>query len=168
MTFRKSVLNDVKDIINIISQAQKYFKNNNIDQWQNGYPNNESIETDISYGESYVLCDKDKKIAGTCALSFRGEKNYLVIENGNWKKDIPYAVIHRIAVEESVKGKGIASIIMKEAEKICLEKGIKSIRIDTHRDNKSMQKLILKNGFEYCGIIYLPDGAERLAYEKLL
>lgn len=39
------------------------------------------------------------------------------------------------------------------------------VRIDTHRDNKTMQHVILKNGFEYCGIIYLKNGEQRLAYE---
>lgn len=45
---------------------------------------------------------------------------------------------------------------------------IDSIRIDTHRDNKPMQHLLNKNGFRYCGIIYLEDGDERLAYQRCL
>ena len=43
-----------------------------------------------------------------------------------------------------------------------------SIRIDTHRDNIPMQKMLNKNGFIYCGIIYLLDGKERFAFEKPL
>jgi hypothetical protein len=43
-----------------------------------------------------------------------------------------------------------------------------NIRIDTHRDNKIMQHNILKEGFSYCGIIYLESGDERLAYQKIL
>ena len=31
-----------------------------------------------------------------------------------------------------------------------------------------MQRMQAKNGFEYCGIIYLEDGAERIAFEKLV
>ena len=46
------------------------------------------------------------------------------------------------------------------------------IRIDTHRQNASMQRMLEKNGFAYCGIIYLQDGAEagaeRLCFDKLL
>ena len=40
------------------------------------------------------------------------------------------------------------------------------LRIDTHRDNRIMQHLIEKHGFTYCGIIWLEDGTERLAYER--
>ena len=39
---------------------------------------------------------------------------------------------------------------------------------DTHRDNQSMQRMQAKNGFEYCGVIYLEDGAERIAFEKIV
>ena len=44
---------------------------------------------------------------------------------------------------------------------------ISNIRIDTHRDNRIMQKLISRSGFSYCGIILLADGAERLAYQRI-
>ncbi|MEW9079191.1 hypothetical protein [Terrisporobacter glycolicus] len=62
----------MKEIINIIEEAQNYFKENNIDQWQDGYPNEESIINDIENGESYVLL-KDNKIIATAYLSFAGE-----------------------------------------------------------------------------------------------
>ena len=45
---------------------------------------------------------------------------------------------------------------------------MKSIKVDTHKDNISMQKLLRKNDFKYCGIIYLEDGSERIAFEKLI
>lgn len=40
------------------------------------------------------------------------------------------------------------------------------MRIDTHENNKVMQHLIKKNGFQECGIIYVEDGSPRIAYEK--
>ncbi len=42
------------------------------------------------------------------------------------------------------------------------------LRIDTHEDNVVMQKMLEKNGFEKCGIIYVyEDHYPRLAYEKV-
>ncbi|NLZ51738.1 MAG: GNAT family N-acetyltransferase, partial [Thermoanaerobacteraceae bacterium] len=38
MKFRKAVEADIDSILNIIRQAQNYFKEQGIDQWQNGYP----------------------------------------------------------------------------------------------------------------------------------
>ena len=43
-----------------------------------------------------------------------------------------------------------------------------TLRIDTHEDNKTMQALLTKNGFSYCGIIHLENGDPRLAYQKTI
>lgn len=43
----------------------------------------------------------------------------------------------------------------------------RNIRMDTHRDNTIMQHCISNDGFAYCGIIYLANGDERLAYQKI-
>ena len=40
-------------------------------------------------------------------------------------------------------------------------------RQDTHRDNHILQHILKKHGFQYCGIIYLLNGDERLAFQKL-
>ena len=39
------------------------------------------------------------------------------------------------------------------------------LRIDTHENNKVMQRALEKQGFERCGIIYVPDGTPRIAFE---
>ena len=43
-----------------------------------------------------------------------------------------------------------------------------SIRVDTHKDNKSMLRFIEKNGFQKCGIVYIRKTDERIAFEKPL
>ena len=47
MEFRKSIKSDVSRIMEIIRQAQEYFKLQGINQWQNNYPNKEVINNDI-------------------------------------------------------------------------------------------------------------------------
>lgn len=153
MEFRKAIESDVNTIMNIIKQAQAYFKEQGINQWQNNYPNSETIENDIINKNSYVLLN-DNIIIGTVVLSFDGEKSYEFIYDGNWKSNFEYAVIHRIAVDTNYKGLGLASTIINNVKEICVNKGVCSIKVDTQKDNISMQKLLEKNGFEYCGIIY--------------
>lgn len=167
MELRKGNPTDANDILGIIKQAQDYFKIQGINQWQNGYPNLETIKHDIHMGYNYVLL-KEKVIIGTVALGFDGEKTYNNIYNGKWRSNQSYAVIHRLAVDSEYKGSGIASIIINKIEELCIKSKIKSIRVDTHKDNRSMQNLLHKNGFVYCGIILLEDKSERLAYEKIL
>lgn len=167
MEFRKGIEGDIPGIMNIIRQAQTYLEECGVDQWQNGYPDIETIRNDIRLGYSYVMVEGDH-VLGTVALIFDGEKTYDTIYEGKWLSSGSYAAIHRIAVAARYKGSGLAGDMMKNIENICLNKGVDSIKIDTHEDNKTMQRYLDKNGFKYCGVIYLEDGNKRLAFEKLL
>ncbi|ABK61540.1 MULTISPECIES: GNAT family N-acetyltransferase [Clostridium] len=167
MKFRKSTKSDITNILEIIFEAQNYFKKHNIDQWQDGYPNFETIDNDINKGYGYVLV-KDEIILGTVALSFDKEESYTNIYDGKWLSNENSAVIHRIAISNKLKGNNLASVIIKHIEDICLNKNIHSIKIDTHEDNISMQKLLYKNNFKYCGVVYLEDNSKRIAFEKLI
>lgn len=167
MVFRKAEEADVINIMNIIKDAQNYFRDNGIDQWQNNYPNADTIYNDISNSNGYVLVENEK-IVGTVAVVFTGEKTYDTIYNGMWLSNEKYAAIHRIAINSALKGRGLSAVIINNVEDMCKKRGIKSIKVDTHRDNSSMQSLLKKNGFQYCGIIYLEDKSERIAFEKVL
>lgn len=165
MKLRKSTKNDLKCIMEIINEAKRFLNENKVDQWQQGYPNEESVLEDIGNECSYVL-EENNEIIGTAAISFDGEKTYDAIYEGKWISNGRYAVIHRIAVSKNSERKGIGTEIIKKAEEICLSKGIKNIKIDTHEDNLTMQKLLEKNNFKYCGVIYLLDKSKRIAFEK--
>lgn len=71
MILRPTKIEDISRVIDIINQAKTYFKNNDIDQWQDGYPNEETIEKDIENNEAYVL-EEDGVILGTCMVTIHG------------------------------------------------------------------------------------------------
>jgi ribosomal protein S18 acetylase RimI-like enzyme len=167
MEFRKAVEADANSVMNIIKQAQVYFNEHGINQWQDNYPNFETVKNDISNKNGYVLL-KDNNVVGTVVVIYEGDKNYESIFNGEWISNDEYAVIHRIAIDSKYKGLGLSSVIIRNIEEICLNKGVHSIKVDTHKENISMQKLLQKNGFQYCGIIYLEDKSKRIAFEKTL
>ena len=163
MLFRS--LEDIERVMEIIKQAQQYFKEKGINQWQNGYPNAKVIENDIKNGHSFVLI-KNNEIVGTIAISFEGEATYNKIFEGDWKSNDNYAVIHRIAVDHELKGIGLSSEMIKQTELMCNKKSVGSIKVDTHEDNQAMQRSLIKNGFDYCGVIYLADGSKRVALDR--
>lgn len=165
MHFRKASSNDTHQILSIINQAKLYFKKEGINQWQDGYPNINVIAKDIQQGENYVL-EVEHKIIATVMITTKKETSYNLIEEGQWLQHGSYIVIHRMAIDARYKGKSIASQLIKNA--IPLHPGVKAIRIDTHENNLPMQRLLEKNGFHYCGIIYLSGNDKRKAYEKLL
>ncbi|MFV0395476.1 MAG: GNAT family N-acetyltransferase [Coprobacillaceae bacterium] len=164
MIFRKALPKDIQQIMYIIEEAKIGLLKQGINQWQNGYPNKESILEDILHGDSYVLED-NHQIVATCMISNQPDPNYSYIEDGTWLQDKSYSVIHRIAMHPNYKGRNIASKLIDKV--FIIHPSSYSIRVDTHLDNISMQKVLKKNGFDYCGIIYVSDGTARNAYEKI-
>ena len=167
MKIRHTQLEDIPAIVNIYNQAKEYLKSQNVNQWQDGYPNEESIINDMHKNQSYVLVDNEK-IIGTAAIVLELDPNYAYIEDGKWITDMNnYYCIHRIAVDNSIKGKHLANEFMKYAEELAIQDHKMSLRIDTHHENLSMQRFLKKCGFISCGTIYLQSGDKRLAFEKV-
>lgn len=113
------------------------------------------INEDISKGICYLICEGDVP-HGVFALLDGDEPTYEYIENGQWLNDDMYVTIHRIASDGKVGG------IFNCAVRYC-KSHFDNIRIDTHKSNLIMQKLIEKNGFQRCGTIYVRD-KPRIAY----
>ena len=78
MEIRKAVKSDVNNIMKIIKQAQEYFKNQGIDQWQNNYPNIDTINSDILNGNNYVMI-KDNDIVATAVIIFMKDNGLLIL-----------------------------------------------------------------------------------------
>lgn len=169
MTLRNATTADIDRIAEIILHASQRLKQAGIDQWQRGYPNRQSIEADVACGVGRVLTLGDEILAYG-AVIFTGEKAYDDITLGRWltpsDSSAPtYAVIHRLCVSEIFVGMGFARHFMLAAEAMAAERAV-SMRIDTHPDNKIMQRLIDSLGYTYCGDVVIES--RRLAYEKLL
>ena len=161
MTIRKTTYADVERAAEIYDSARRFMREaGNPTQWASGYPNADTVREDIESGASYVLVDGERIIA-VFYFSVGEDEAYKKIYGGAWLSDEPYAVIHRIAVSDEARGKGAARFIFSE----CLDR-YPNIKIDTHRDNIPMQRALTSSGFEYCGIIYLASGEERLAYQR--
>ena len=143
----------------IFEAAKAYMHSHgNVNQWNGTYPQRELMLSEIECGHCFVVCNADN-VVGTFCLIFGEDPTYAVIEDGEWKNGAPYATIHRIASDGSVKGVGHSCI---EFSYNLLE----NLRADTHADNLTMQHLLEKEGFVRCGIIHLKDGAPRIAYQK--
>lgn len=160
MQIRKSSKSDKNTILKIYEYAREFMKNNgNPSQWGNHYPQPELIEEDIKNGTSYVCMDEDE-IVGTFCFMEGEDPTYKTIYQGEWLNNEPYSVVHRVA---SFKEKrGIATFCLDWCFEQC-----KNIRIDTHRENIPMQTLLKNKGFVPCGVIYLENGEDRIAFQKI-
>lgn len=157
---------DLIDIMVIIENAKIYMKENKINQWSENYPNEDVFLADLKENRLYVAEIKGK-VVGMAVLVLDGDADYKNID-GKWLIDGKYGVIHRIAVNPDYKSQNVAKNLLDFFEDKLKELNYDSIRVDTHKDNKSMLRFIEKNGFQKCGIVYIRKTDERIAFEKLL
>ena len=158
--FRKSTLADLPAILKLRDQAREIMRSyGNIYQWPDGYPRDDMFQKDIEQGGSYIVLDEIGTIVGTFVLLPSPEVTYNVIFDGQWLNDAPYHVIHRIASTPDSHGVLDALLTYCESQ-------VSNIRIDTHRANVIMRKGLENHGYQYCGIIHLLNGEERLAFQK--
>lgn len=161
MEIRKSAQNDVDVILHLFDIARAYMAaHGNATQWIDGYPGRDVLLQDIASENSYVMLDDEHRILGTFTFIIGSEPNYQIITDGAWHHDLPYGTIHRVA--SNGKAKGIARACFNFCTQL-----IPYVRIDTHKNNQSMQAAIRKYGFRECGTVYMQNGTERTAFDYL-
>lgn len=161
MIIRPTELKDLPLVMGIYEYARSFMRaNGNATQWVNGYPSEELIRQEIEDNHSFVCIGEQGEIAGTFCFILGDDPTYRQIYEGAWLNDAPYGVIHRMATNG--KQKGVADACFDW----CMEQS-DNIRVDTHKDNLVMQHILEKHGFRRCGIIYVRDGTERIAYQRL-
>lgn len=165
MRLRKADKSDIPVIWQILMQAIEQRRLDGSEQWQGGYPNESIIQTDIDAGYGYVL-SVNQDIIAYAAIIFEIEPAYEVIE-GKWLTDGKYVVVHRVAVKNSQKQKGLATHLFRMIEELAVENNIFSIKVDTNFDNLPMLRIMGKLGYSYCGEVYF-NGSARRAFEKVL
>jgi len=173
MKIRKTTMADLPQVMQIYADGRQIMAGSgNPNQWPDGHPRQEIVENDIADGKSYVCIvpiqnstgcylQPVEKILAVFYFDTDPDPNYAKID-GAWKNDEPYGVVHRIARAkcESAKGSGA----------FCLEwcyAQTKNVRIDTHKNNAPMLKLLANLGYEYCGTVWLEEiDEERMAFQK--
>ena len=156
-SIRQAEFGDLDRILEIYAYARAFMaENGNPNQWGKTNPPKERLAEDIRQGNLYAVT-KGQKICGVFAFFLGEDPTYREIFEGVWLTNAPYGTIHRIATDGSG---GIFPAVLDWCKR-----RIAHIRIDTHQDNKVMQHVVEKAGFQRCGIIYIADGTPRIAYE---
>ena len=164
--YRKATLEDIDEIMKAVEDSREILRLQGNGQWQNGYPNRDDFLNDIRNGRLFVIEDKGIPV-GACALTYR-EEEYHHLYEGEWLTDLPYMVMHRVALKKEYQGKGygkkLFEVFISQAEK----EGYHSLRIDTHEGNAIMRHLLEIYGFIYCGKVILYPNKDRMVFEKII
>ena len=155
LSIRKSKIDDLDRILEIYEIARDFMKKSgNSTQWGDSYPDRALVKEDIENEISYVA-ENAGNICAVFVFYIGKEQSYenFIVEKND------YGIIHRVASDGSMKG------VVSEAYNF-VKNEISNIKIDTHKNNISMQTALAKLGFRKCGIIYPEYGGERILYQK--
>ncbi|MCC6540921.1 MAG: GNAT family N-acetyltransferase [Flavobacteriales bacterium] len=165
LTLRQATTSDQAAAWTILQHAIEQRRLDGSAQWQDGYPNPDTIREDLLKGQAHVL-EAGGELLLYAAVIFDPEPAYAAIE-GQWLTNGPYLVLHRVAASPKAKGMGIGTSFFRMVEDLCRRRGVPSIKVDTNFDNTPMLRIMDKLGYTYCGEVYF-RGSARRAYEKVL
>ena len=171
VTYRPAAEEDLPAILAMVKDARASLKKHRVDQWQGQYPDAAAFRADMERGECFVLLHGGES-SGFFTLSTREEESYAAITDGKWTEGMAYCTLHRCAVAKEWRGSGMAEQMLRCVEEQARAFGLRCVRTDTHRKNKSMQRLLRESGYRYRGnvLVSAEPGHDpaRQAYEKIL
>ena len=160
MILRLAEMEDRPAILAVFAAARAFMASHgNPTQWGTDRPAPALIDADLAARRLQVLTGEDGVIHGVFTLIVGPYHAYEEMEEGAWRWQETYGTIHRLASDGALHG------VLPAVLAAC-EREIGYLRADTHPDNKVMQHLLTKYGFQYAGIIRADDGTIRWAYER--
>ncbi|RMD04409.1 GNAT family N-acetyltransferase [Clostridium autoethanogenum] len=162
---RKAIMEDIKDIMEIIRQTIAEMRTYNNTQWDENYPQKKDFIYDIE-NENLFIVERNEILVGFLCINKIEPAEY----NGlNWSLNEDCLVLHRMSVSPNHRRCGIASELMKFTESLALKNNIQYLKTDTYSVNAKMQALFKKCGYNFVGEIHF-NGKEKpfYCYEKIL
>ena len=166
MTIRKAYKEDLIKIMKMYESCVAGMIKNGIDQWDDTYPDTQTIAQDLENQTYYVAEDKEV-IVGGINIDKNQDLTYLDV---NWEDTSnQFLVVHRLAVKEEFWNKKIGKNLMLFTEKMAIKRGLKSIRLDTYSGNLKAMDFYIKLGYRKLGAINLkPNKNEYYCFEKII
>ena len=166
MIIRKANKTDLDNIMLMYKSCVKGMLANDIDQWDDTYPNTETIAQDLE-NQTYYVSEEKGEIIGGINIDENQDPTYL---NINWKDTTnQFLVVHRLGVKEENWGSGIGKDLMIFTEELVIKRFLKSIRLDTYSGNPKAMEFYIRLGYRELGAINLkPDKNEYYCFEKII
>jgi len=151
MNITAAVPKEINKIKTLVQSIIKDMQNSGSDQWDEFYPDIQTITDDLKKNSLYVLRDGEKYI-GMVVLNEKQDNEYKTV---NWSGgNDSVLVIHRLCVHPDWRGKGLANRLMDFAEDYAAINGFKSIRLDAYSVNPAAVGLYNKRGYRKVGHVF--------------
>ena len=147
-----ALLEDIDKIMNIYDIVRiRMVNEGNFTQWDNRDVFKFEVIEYIQKGLLYKVIKNDEIVGYFAYIS--GKDNAYSLIDGRWLNEDEYVTIHKIA--SKYNNAGIGSFVIDYVINRCKNENVKNIRIDTHKNNISMNKFLINKGFIICGVISL-------------
>ena len=195
MRLRLATHNDLPALLALVRRVVPIMRAAGNLQWDDSYPNAEVFARDVQQGQLWIAelsppeqlalpdgaavsnseappedgveATASGRVAGVAAITTDQEPEYA---QAGMDPQEPAIVVHRLAVDPRLRGRGIAVALMQQAEVVARERGLSVLRVDTNSANLATQALFPRLGYQSMGEISLPfrPGLRFRCYEKRL
>jgi len=165
LNFRLAVQQDLPEVWQMFVDAIDLMNSQGIPQWDEIYPNHQTISDDIQKQQMYLLI-QDEVIVSAVVLNEEQDQSY---QTADWKHaDGKIAVIHRLCVKTSTQGKSYGKKTVQLAEQELFRLGYDSVRLDAVSFNPFALKLYDSLGYQKTGEAFYRKGKFYLFEKPLL
>lgn len=164
-TARLAEPEDLPKVLELFAGAVRRMRESGVDQWDDVYPDRETLRADIEKREMLLLTEEGEPAA---AAVVNGEQppEYAGVAWGV-REEEPPAVIHRLCVGAAAQRRGLGRRILLAAERTVLARGHRYIRLDTFTGNPAARRLYESAGYRLAGHVTFCKGLF-CCYEKRL
>lgn len=154
----------LKDTCRLINCCRLDLHQRNIDQWDDEYPSESLLASDLNAAAAFGLFE-DEKLVGYLVADETCVAEYASVP---WTRRNDRALmLHRLCVNPAYQNRGFAKALLLRAEERAKDDGFGSIRLDVFDKNKIIRFLVESLDYEYRSDIALRKGTFR-CYEKAI
>lgn len=157
------------EVAELMQRVTEALTNQGFFQWDEHYPGRDFLCEAITDGNLYVFI-VDGDVVGSVVLDEWQTPEWEAII---WlSTESPVLVIHALAIDPRLQGRGYGSALLRVCEQLAIENGYGIFRLDVFEGNPAARGLYERHGYRYRGQIQYrskPDDHQIYAcYEKIL
>ena len=153
MRIEPAIAADVPEVMGIITRCVTAMRAGGIQQWDETYPNLETVANDFAAHALFVIREARSCIAAVCLNEVQPEQ-YAPLP---WQYVGGRAlVIHRLCVDPATQQRGAGRALMDFAEDFARRGGFASIRLDAYTGHPRALKLYERRGYQFVGQAIFP------------
>lgn len=151
--------NQVDEAIEIMREIAVWGRSKGFRVWQDEWLTKENLITTDAHPENFYVGKIGINTVCAFILQWTDSEHW----NNAEKDEAVY--LHKFCVRREFAHRNMTKLVIEAIKKLCEEKGIKYIQLDTALDEKAIRKIYLNAGFKIVDIIDHSSGRSTALYE---